>query len=742
MTNQIRKSSFFFALIILFFSSFSLSQTVTEIKLKPASPQFKVAADEANKDILNITTLISVLRAKEAQTKSGNFVELETDGLMKIFGKGKPNLPVYSKLIEAPLDAKVEFRILSFDQEIINLNDHGINAKIIPAQPSLSKSDDPEQAPFYFDEAEYNKNEFVNTKITGYDDAGILRNTRLVRIEIRPIQYNPVQNKLKILNNLKIQIRFVGGNFQKTNELKINNSSALFDEILKKLVPNFEPAAQGGFKENLTYVIVSDRMFEATLAPLIAEKNSLGYNVIIGYTDEAAVGGTTSSIKNYLRNLYNNPPAGYQPPHFLLLVGDVSQIPAFNGTEGYHVSDLYYAEYTGDALPELFYGRFSANNTSQLQPQVDKTLEYEQNLMPDPSYIQNALLVAGADDYHSSTWGNGQVNYGTDVYFNSENDITAYAYLQPEPAGANYSQQIKGHINDGVGFANYSAHCSPDGWADPSFWSNDIQNLTNSHKYGLWVGNCCESNKFNELECFGEAALRANNKGALGYIGGSNSTFWDEDYWWAVGFKTVTAHPVYDAENLGAFDCLFHTHEEPETEHFSTQGQMVVAGNLAVQSSTSQDKVYYWEIYHLMGDPSLFMKFVPGGNEPQVTEHFPCVSSVEPAEASPGQSLDIDIYGANFTQSCEVAFWQGKHSGPINAPYGPDFEYVPAQITVNNITFIKTTHIRVNITIAETAETDGTHPLDHEYHFYMIKNCLRLDVPENGYDRFFFKIVE
>ena len=46
---------------------------------------------------------------------------------------------------------------------------------------------------------------------------------------------------------------------------------------------------------------------------------------------------------------------------------------------------------------------------------------------------------------------------------------------------------------------------------------------------------CCQSNKFDEPTCFGEKLLRANNKGAVGYIGGSNNTYWDEDYWWAVG---------------------------------------------------------------------------------------------------------------------------------------------------------------------------------------------------------------
>lgn len=601
-----RKTIILFFITVFLFLVNAYSQHVKKINLKPDSTRFEIKQDSKSKDILNITTAISFVHAKTLKTKGGNFVTLESEGLIKIFGKGKPNLPVYSKLIEVPLDAKVEFSILSYDEEIIELKRHGIYDKIVPAQPSLSKSDDPEKVPFYYDSLAYSKNEFIYTKITSFEDLGILRSIRLIRVEIRPIQYNPVQNNLKILNNLKIEIKFIGADHSKTNQLKSKYSSFLFDKIFEKTVPNFESKIKQLIEETITYVIISDRMFESTLQPFILWKEILGYNVIVAYTDEPDVGNTTTSIKAYLENIYNSPPNGIQPPHYLLLAGDVAQIPSFSNATEDHVTDLYYCEYTGDAFPEVFYGRFSATNTNQLQPQIVKTLEYEQYTMPDPSYIHEALLVAGFDAYgHAETWGNGQINYGTGYYFNSDNGITSHAYLQPEPSGVNYSENIIADINNGSGFANYTAHCSPDGWSDPVFSVDDILSLTNSHKYGLWVGNCCQSNRFNVNECFGEAALRAQNCGAVGYIGASNSTFWDEDFWWAVGFKTVSENPIYDANYLGAYDRLFHTHGEPTSEWYSTQGQIIIGGNLAVQGSTSEDKEYYWEIYHLMGDPSL-----------------------------------------------------------------------------------------------------------------------------------------
>ena len=100
-------------------------------------------------------------------------------------------------------------------------------------------------------------------------------------------------------------------------------------------------------------------------------------------------------------------------------------------------------------------------------------------------------------------------------------------------------------VSEGVGFANYTAHCGSSGWADPSFTNSDVSGLQNNNEFGLMIGNCCLSNQFDVNVCFGEKLLRANNKGAVGYIGGSNNTYWNEDYWWAVGNGSISANPTY-----------------------------------------------------------------------------------------------------------------------------------------------------------------------------------------------------
>jgi hypothetical protein len=561
--------------------------------------------------LFTVSNTVATIHASKIKTETKDFTQLHIAGYGFSTKVGEPKLPVLKKLIEIPLNADVEVFITHKSFKEFSLDDFNLHDHIIPVQPSLSKSEDPLQAEFQFREDVYNFNGFLGDELVSVEIQGTMRGIRMARMEIAPVQYNPVTNMIRVYSEIQVEFRFTGGNIGQTIAMKENGMNPFFTGMSKMLFNYKQPENTDNLFDNnpITYIIVSDPMFEEVLQPFIAWKTRKGFMVVEAYTDDPEVGNTPTSIKNFLEGFYNDPPEGYHPQSFILIVGDVAQVPAFDGTSGNHATDLYYAEYTGDKLPEAFYGRFSANNIAQLQPQIDKTLEYEQYLFPDPSFLDEVVMVAGKDATHQMEWGNGQVNYGTEYYFNEGNGLYSHTYLQPEPAGGNYAMQIRQTISDGVAYANYTAHCSASGWADPAFTTNHIQSLQNQSKYPLMVGNCCSSASF-QSNSFGEDIMRADGKGAVGYIGGSNNTYWDEDFWWAVGFKAVTANPVYDSAAIGTYDRLFHNQPGVTTNDWHiTQGQMPTAGNLAVAQSGTSLTNYYWEIYHLMGDPSLMAYF-------------------------------------------------------------------------------------------------------------------------------------
>ena len=593
------------SIIYLLFSILTFSQN-QKIQLKYGGKEGFVSVEDKGYSGFDITLNIQQVQTESILVNEKRFIQLEVDGLSKIFESGIPNIPIYSKLIELPIGASVKVEIVSFDEEYIDFAEYGIYDKIIPAQPSQSRSNDKQD--FYFNEEIYKLDSYLEQSMCKIEEIGMLRGNRLGRLIILPIQYNPSKNMLKIFNNIHITVSFENVDVNKTELIKKKYSCCDIDNIVREYTLNSILKTTYYTKNaSPTYVIISDRMFENQISNFAATKTSMGLNVLVKYTDDPSVGTTTTSIKNYLSSIYNNPPTGYDIPKFVLLVGDVAQIPTFYKSNppdcsySQRPTDLYYFDYTNDHLPDVFYGRFSANNVAQLTPQVMKTIYYESNVVPETSYLFNAVLVAGADAVHATQEGNGTLNYAVNQYFNAAHGITAHAYYQPEPSGGNYSSNIKSNINSGAGFVYYTGHCTPNGWANPSFSNSDISLLTNVNKYGLWVGNCCLSNKFDESECFGEAAVRAYEMGTMGYIGATSETYWHEDFFWSVGFKTISSNPSFDANHLGAFDRYFQMDNLP----YFLQGQFILAGNLAVEESTSSNKQYYWEIYQLLGDPSV-----------------------------------------------------------------------------------------------------------------------------------------
>lgn len=576
--------------------------------------EIRFSKEKTASEILSISESEIVLKNKvtefqiqKKETKNGNFNQIKTSNYSSESIYGTPKLPMFHQLIEIPTGAETVVEIINKKTESIDLDNYG-GLKLFPNQPSLSKSQNSNDVEFQYLESAYSSDEFSKDLVASVEKVGNMRSKTIGRLKICPFAYNPVTNELIIITEITVKISFQNIDKSLQKELKNKYSSKIFDQAFENIIGHKSSTVEKDMIVSYptTFVIVSDPMFQTVLQPFIRWKKQKGFNVIEAYTNNPSVGNSTTSIHSYLQNLYTNPTPSNPAPSYLLIVGDVTQIPSFGGATGTHVSDLYYCEYDGgsDYFPEVYYGRFSANNVTELQPQIDKTIEYEKYLFPDDSFLDNVVLIAGVDDAMAPTYGNGQINYGTSMYFNSANGFNANVWLYPASNGP-VEGDILNSLNSGCSFFNYTAHGYEEGFADPAFDVSEVSSLTNNHKYPTMIGNCCLTNTFTLPTCFGESLLRAPNKGAIGFIGGSNVTLWDEDYHWGTGFKAVTENPTYDNNNLGAYDCNFHSNGEASSNWYVTQSQMIFAGNMAVTSSGSSNTAYYWEVYHLMGDPSL-----------------------------------------------------------------------------------------------------------------------------------------
>ncbi|PKN80791.1 MAG: Gingipain R [Candidatus Cloacimonetes bacterium HGW-Cloacimonetes-1] len=574
---------------------------------------------------------IDALDYKDVNTSKGVFTDVYVKDYTTTNITGEPKLPLMRQIIQVPLGASVISHVMSSDVMTVDLKANGINYPVLPRQESVSKSEDPSKLPFVIKQDFYNGKSWTDYPIVKVEELGMMRGVRLVAIDFMPVKYNADLGQMEVIKNAEIQFDFVGSDLAATQELLAKTYSPAFEMIYAKTVLNYNPSRVTLNRYPLGYVIVTPQSFVSTLQPFIDWKRREGFNVTVATTE--TIGTSTTAIKNYLQGLWNAATTENPAPSYLLIVGDTPQVPAFTGaTDSGHVTDLNYVRLQGtDYVPEMYYGRFSATNVSELQPQIDKSMMHEQYTMPSDAYLADVVMIAGVDSNFGPTHANGQINYGVNNYFNASNGITSYTYMYP--ASGSSDAAIVSRVSQGVGYVNYTAHGNETSWADPTFTISNINSLQNANEYPVVVGNCCLTNHFDTGLCFGEAWLRAANKGAVLYIGGTNSSYWDEDYYWGVGYKppVVASGSPFVPNRVGVYDAIFHNHNEAFADWAGTAGSMIFMGNLAVTASNSSRINYYWEIYSIMGDPSL-IPYV--GIPAQLTTNYPetiflGVSSIE-----------------------------------------------------------------------------------------------------------------
>ncbi len=548
---------------------------------------------------------VGELQFFDVQTKGGAFTRLDIPGFHSSQVAGDPCLPMMNRLVAVPQGARATVEVVGKKTRRIKLADHGIQNLLMPAQPSLAKSADPAQAEFHFNAAAYNT---AGLKALGevarFAYQGRLRAVDYGRLEVSPVSYDPINGEIEVAESMELRIRFEGGSKAASSDLYARTWSPFFEGVYAGIdgAKGLHDSYPDHVADEVTYVIITPSMFTAQLADFVEWKTERGFRVIVGEIGTSEVGSTTSSIQTYIHDLYNDATVDQPAPSFVLFVGDIAQCPTF--TVDGDATDRPYCAVDGDYVPDIYYGRFSATNSTQLQAILDKTMVYDRYEMPDPSYLDDVVLIAGYDTSYGSTHANGTINYGSNNYFNSAHGLDVDVHLYPQSGSDD--ALIVSEVGAGRGFVNYTAHGSETSWADPTFTQNNVNSLQNSGKYGLVIGNCCLTSTYDYGECFAETWLRADDKGAIGYIGGSNSTYWDEDVYWSVGYTAnISASIAFDSTELGAYDGLWHENGEDEDLWYVTQDAVVFCGNLAVQESGSSLTQYYWNIYNLMGDPSI-----------------------------------------------------------------------------------------------------------------------------------------
>ena len=578
----------------------------------------------------------------EVATERGTFSEIAIEGTYASGEIGTPQLPASHQLLAVPFGATPSVNVINYSTTDYSLDDYGINT-ILPHQPSVRKDQRPEDVEFVYNAAAYQSRSLATAPQVSIELQGTLRGVQVGSLVINPVSYNAATNTLRVFNNIEVEVRFDGADRAETERMLLNTYSPYFDIVYKQFF-NYRQIMDvyDDHPDLMAYpvnmIVVAPEDYISTLQPWLNWKTQKGFYINLVTTAQA--GGNYNAIRSYVQNLYNTGVSQGNTPTFLVLVGDVAQVPNTMGTSTQKVTDLYYGSVDGDYFPDMFYSRMSAENTSQLTAVINKILQYEQYTMPDPSYLNNVTLIAGWDSYWTPRVGAPTINYATTYYYNTEhgfNEVHSHVNQSQYPGCYNA-------LNTGVGFVNYTAHGSDNMWYQPQLNNTGVNQLTNTDKYFLAMGNCCLSGNFGHSSaCFGEAMIRAENKAAYSYIGSCPNTYWYEDYYFGVGATNVfNQTPSLTNSATGVYDGIWMD------DTYNTVSSIVFLGNLAVCYAstggyqTSSSPTYYWQAYHVLGDGSIMpYRVQPTPNNVSHASTFPVGATYFQVNAQEGSYVAI-----------------------------------------------------------------------------------------------------
>lgn len=632
------------------------SMFAQNIELAPNSRGIKIS--ESSFKGFNSTFSFSNIESELIKTEAGDFSVLKMDKTINNGEIGGPSLPIARKLIAVPFGSTPIVKVVSYTTTDYELSDFGIE-RVYPQQPSYSKSTKAEDMVFQYNEKAYQTRSLGNAPEVNLNVMGTMRGVQVGALQVEPVSYNPANNTLRVYNDIELEVVFENADIAKTEETLLRTYSPYYDVIYKQLfntraIESVYDEHPDIFSTPVHMLVIANPMFEDAIQPWVEWKTQKGFYVKVKYSDE--LGGTANGIKNYITQEYN----GQEVPSFVIIVGDKNQVPPSQnvGTDSGRVTDLYYSSVDGDYFTDIYHSRMACETVAEMEALIHKILQYEQYTMPDPSYLDNALLIAGVDAYWSSVVGRPTMQYASNYYFNEEHGYeNVYTYLGSPYTGC-YT-----HLSEGVGFVNYTAHGSETSWSDPSFTVANANALTNTDKYFWAMGNCCLAADWgSSTVSLGESMIRANGKGAWSYIGSCPVTYWWEDYYFGVGATTVTNRmPTLEETTMGNYDAQFME------DTYNTIAAVPFVGNLAVAHAhteggyeSSATTKYYFEAYHVLGDASVMpYRSMPTDNNISHLPTIPIGMGFYTVNADPGSYVGISkdgvLHGAGMVDESGTA---------------------------------------------------------------------------------------
>jgi PKD repeat protein len=574
---------FILGLMLMFVNYIANAQDWEMVGTQKASVETQINLLSAKSQSMQIEFKFNAYALDKISTSKGMESLLKVPNCSRTKVKGAPDLPKISQALAIPDATGMELKIVN--SEFIELD----NIDLLPSKGIITRDKDPKTVPYVYGEV-YTKDEFYPSNIAETADPYIIRNVRGQNVIINPVQYNPMSRKVRVYTKVTVELVAKSGtskNILNTNPVVQNDE--VFDNVLSnhfinytKSSAKYTPVSESGKK--MLIVCYSDFMDE--MAEFVSWKESIGYTV--NMVDYSTI-GSSSALETYVQNQYDQNGISY-----LLLIGDHPQVPTSSTSAGY--SDNNYGYTSGsDHYLDLFVGRFSAQNTTQLQTQIDRTIYYERDVNSSDTWFKKGVGIASNEGGSGGDDGEDDETHMNNI----ENDLEGYGYtIDRVYQDGGSASQLSTALNSGRGIINYVGHGSDYTWASMVYTQANVNALTNENKLPFVISVACVVGNFTSKTCFAETWLQATNNGnptgALVFCGSTINQSW--------------ASPMCAQDEMN--DLLV-------ADSYITYGGMFINGVFQMIDEYGTDGANMADTWTVFGDPSVQMRTPGHPNGPE-----------------------------------------------------------------------------------------------------------------------------
>ncbi|MBN1603674.1 MAG: hypothetical protein JW915_18830 [Chitinispirillaceae bacterium] len=643
----------------------------------------------------------------EKMVNSDTYQFFKVDAFGMLGEPGKPALPSRWYTIAVPDGMKPVIKLL--DTETIKLSGYTIFPALKPAADYVGA---PEPS-FEIDSLTYHSN-------SNYPQAPVIirniqkyRGKALARIQVCPVQYNPVQKTVTVFSRLNFKIEFLPDNKPlKLSGKFTDNHSALLSNIAGNSLSAYSEKNTATEAPSLAqlrggYLIITTPTYKTAADTLALWKSRMGYTVSI--ISQSA--WTSTSVNDSIHNRYNvsNPPL-----EFCAIIGDHPDVPARSVSS--HVTDLYYACMDGssDFTPDIAIGRISVSSASEAMTVIQKIVNYERNPVSDASFYQNGLCAAyfqhagngyAERRFAQTSWEIEQYlineqGYGIDREFVTGSSVSPRywnngryssgeaipSYLQkPNYAWDGDAAGISASINAGRFLVSHRDHGDVLLWGDPYYTTSNINSLTNGNKLPVVLSINCLTGTFDySSPCFSEVFLRHPTGGAVGVIGATEISYSGQND----GFAEGLIDAIWPAPGL--IPLFPHNSSPVVTPHepvyqmglVLNQGKLRMSETWNGGTAPFNYEQYSYELFHFFGDPSMHIWTAQPAN----------ISVSAPSTLFIGQS-SYTISGANCLDGVATLLFEGSVIGTCHLVNGNGtINLNPPAMSVGTATLTITAH--------------------------------------------------